>query len=215
MANCTWHGQWASRTALTAPAIGAPNVAHGVGLTVNPEAVKRTRPEFCIAGHHAPYRRDWSLWYDLVKHLASAAVERYSFAEVQKWSFEVWNELWGMPFPDEYMALYNASAKALKSVHPTLKVGGPATAVLQHVSDFVDACEADDIPYDFVSTHHYPTDSCPKGPQWDPDCFSNDVLRSRRSIPSTIPFYLTEYNVGCCLGYSGHDYSDRRRLHLP
>eukprot|EP00965_Chrysotila_dentata_P134993 4464945-Pleurochrysis_carterae.AAC.4 len=41
---------------------------------------------------------------------------------------QVWNELWGMSFPHEYMALYEASATAVKRVHPSLRVGGPATA---------------------------------------------------------------------------------------
>ena len=86
-------------------------------------------------------------------------------------------------------------------------MGGPATAALAHVADFVAACEKEGIPYDFVSTHHYPTDSCPKGADWDPDCFNRDVLRSRAKVPSALPYYLTEYNVGCCLGYVGHDVS--------
>ena len=33
-----------------------------------------------------------------------------------------------MPFPSAYMQLYNASALAVKSVDPSYKVGGPATA---------------------------------------------------------------------------------------
>ena len=101
-----------------------------------------------------PYQRDFGRWYDLVRRTAQHAIARYGLAEVQTWSFEVWNELWGMPFPDDYMALYNASARALKAVHPSLRVGGPATAVLQHVADFVAECDKADIPYDFVSTHH-------------------------------------------------------------
>ena len=52
---------------------------------------------------------------------------------------EVWNELWGMSggvtppctsdpcIGGHYMALYNASAVAIKAVDPSLKVGGPAT----------------------------------------------------------------------------------------
>ena len=40
---------------------------------------------------------------------------------------QVWNELWGVDFPGTadkpgYMQLYNASAKAVKDVHPSLKV---------------------------------------------------------------------------------------------
>ena len=101
---------------------------------------------------------------------------------MQRWSFEVWNELWGVPYPEPYMALYNASARAVKAVHPSLLVGGPATAVLEHVQDFAARCRAAGIPYDFVSSHHYPTDGgsqfegkCPSGLEWDPDCFGDQV----------------------------------------
>lgn len=36
-------------------------------------------------------------------------------------------ELWGMPFPSDYIPLYNASARAIKDVDPQIPVGGPAT----------------------------------------------------------------------------------------
>lgn len=32
-------------------------------------------------------------------------------------------ELWGMPFPNEYMKLYNSSALAIKAVDGQIKVG--------------------------------------------------------------------------------------------
>ena len=94
------------------------------------------------------------------------------------------------------MDLYNASARAVKAVHPSLRVGGPATAVLSHLDDFVRECEQRQIPLDFVTSHHYPTDTCPRGDAWDPDCFSRDVLNARAKVPATVPFLLTEYNVG-------------------
>jgi xylan 1,4-beta-xylosidase len=105
------------------------------------------------------------------------------------------------------MALYNSSAHAIKAVHPSLKVGGPATAGLDKITDFVDACKAGNIPYDFVSSHHYPTDgkngggppACPHGADWDPTCFSTQV-KAARNLVANDAFYLTEYNVGCCLG---------------
>ena len=159
-----------------------------------------------------------------------------------------------MPFPSEYMRLFNASARAIKAVNPAIKVGGPATAGLSDVPEFVAACKAMDLPFDFVrwvasiaavrgaavwgcphparvwcvrgccgtgralpshsvprrhrrrcSTHNYPSDpQCPKGDDWDPNCFTNQVRNSRQSV-ADYPFYLTEYNVGCCLGYSQHD----------
>jgi xylan 1,4-beta-xylosidase len=38
-----------------------------------------------------------------------------------------------MPFPQDYMALYNASAVAIKSVDERLMVGGPATMQVHDV----------------------------------------------------------------------------------
>ena len=46
-----------------------------------------------------------------------------------------------------------------KSVDPDLKVGGPATADNAWVSDFLHFCTENRLPADFISTHHYPTDS--------------------------------------------------------
>jgi beta-xylosidase len=78
---------------------------------------------------------DWEDWYNLVHALVAHAVERYGMAEVQKWDFEVWNEgRWmGMPFPQPYLTLFNASSRAVKAVDPGFRVGGPASADMAHV----------------------------------------------------------------------------------
>lgn len=91
-----------------------------------------------------------------VSHL----VERYGEEEVASWYFEVWNELWGMPFPHPYVDLYNASARAVKDVNEKLRVGGPATMQTQFVPEFIAACanKSSPMPVDFISTHFYPTD---------------------------------------------------------
>lgn len=53
---------------------------------------------------------------------------RYGLTEVQNWNFEVWNELWGMPFPDDYMRLYNASVTIiLPFLFPSLISISPCT----------------------------------------------------------------------------------------
>jgi xylan 1,4-beta-xylosidase len=150
---------------------------------------------------------DWSDWYDLVKALTQAAVDTFGIEEIRTWSFECWNELWGMPFPSTYMALFNQTACAIKAVDPAIKVGGPATAQLLNVKQFHDLATAGNIPFDFVSTHIYPTDpQLPKGEYWNPSGMADHVKAARASVPGK-PFYLTEYNVGCCVGYQGHDTS--------
>merc|ERR1711935_822743 len=99
---------------------------------------------------------DFEDWDNLVKAMASHMVDRHGLAEVSTWKWEVWNELWGMDYPHPYLELYNASARALKAVHESLQVGGPATAGIGHVQDFVDDTLRMGIPVDFVSTHSYP-----------------------------------------------------------
>lgn len=194
IAGCAWTGK-----------VGGPTSSSPT-ITVNPTAPPCGRGTFAYHGIAKPPTDDnYDAWYALVKATVQHAVDRYGIDEVRSWSFEVWNELWGMPFPREYMKLYNYSSHAVKAVDPQIKVGGPATADLEDVSTFRDMAVAAKAPFDFVSTHHYPSDpTCPHGDNWDPDCFANNVLRSRATVADT-PFYLTEYNVGCCLGYSQHD----------
>ena len=101
---------------------------------------------------------DFDDWSHLVGSLAAHAMERYWIENVTQWNFEVWNEMWGMGFPEPYMSLFNASSVAPKGVHEGLKVGGPATMQLLNVADFIKAATDRNIPFDFVSTHMYPTD---------------------------------------------------------
>lgn len=70
-------------------------------------------------------------WYDLVRALVQHAVDTFGQQEVKKWTWEVWNELWGIDTLQQYMSLYNASALAVKSVSPDFVIGGPASARLQ------------------------------------------------------------------------------------
>ena len=212
LANCSWHGHCAQNKVNCQGYWCTQCNGHGVGPVVNPSAPPCTALEFHYQGiKQVPANSNFGYWYNLVRALVQHAVERYGLPEVRTWSFEVWNELWGMPFPQPYGALYNASARAVKSVDSQLRVGGPATATLADLPDFIQQCNNGSVPVDFVSTHHYPTDGrggfpvCPSGEAWDPACFAQQVKAARASVPSSLPFYLTEYNVGCCLGFSQHD----------
>jgi xylan 1,4-beta-xylosidase len=115
--------------------------------------------------------------------------------------------MWGMPYPTAYLPLYNASVRALKAVHETLRVGGPSTEQTQHVEDLIADTKRLGIPLDFISTHFYPSDpnctSAEPNDQHngisgaDPDCFSK-VLNKARSFASEagLPFLITEYKDG-------------------
>ncbi len=107
--------------------------------------------------------KNYNDWETLIKKLIKHWVERYSLAEVQQWFFEVWNEpnldaFWKATQAD-YFKLYSYTAKAIKKVNKNLKVGGPATASNAWIPEFRTYCEENKVPFDFISTHHYPTDS--------------------------------------------------------
>ncbi|XVU20665.1 GH39 family glycosyl hydrolase [Actinoplanes sp. CA-054009] len=97
--------------------------------------------------------RDYDRWADLIRAFTAHVVERYGLAEVRdNWWFEVWNEpnlsVFWSGTPAEYWRLYETTARAVKDVDPSLRVGGPATAAVGWVEE---------QPGDFVSTHVYGT----------------------------------------------------------
>lgn len=100
-------------------------------------------------------------WGELVVALASHCVDRYGRDEVCRWKFEVWNEpniVFWSGTKEQYFELYRRSAQALKSVNEGLQIGGPATAEVGWIPEFLDFCATEKIPIDFVSTHIYPDD---------------------------------------------------------
>ncbi len=107
--------------------------------------------------------RDYKQWATLIRDIFTHWVERYGVAQVRTWFFEVWNEpnlaaFWTGTQAD-YFKLYRYTVEAIKQVDDQLRVGGPATANDQWVTEFLDFCDQHQLPADFVSTHHYPTDA--------------------------------------------------------
>ena len=105
-------------------------------------------------------------WADLVGQAVQHWVQRYGIAEVRQWFFEVWNEpnldaFW-TGGQNGYFELYRHTVRAIKAIDSELRVGGPATANDEWITDFTDFCKRESLPYDFISTHHYPTDALGK-----------------------------------------------------
>jgi xylan 1,4-beta-xylosidase len=122
--------------------------------------------------------KDYNKWGELVRQFAQHLVDRYGLDEVSQWYFEVWNEpnidFWaGAPREQTYYQLYDAAARALKTVSPRLRVGGPATAQAAWADRFIQHTVKDSVPVDFVSTHVYGNDSAP------------DVFGTHDEIPRT------------------------------
>jgi len=164
-----------------------------------------TRTVFHYRGNVTP-PRDFAQWEDLARGLVRHLAERYGREEVARWYFEVWNEpnleyFWAGT-QEQYFELYRRSAEGVKFVDPAFRVGGPATARDGWVSELMDFCRANNVPLDFISTHHYPTDAA-IAPQQD---IESQMAASPRGILTTwakqtraragdLPLHYTEWNT--------------------
>jgi xylan 1,4-beta-xylosidase len=131
---------------------------------------------------------DWAEWRQLITALAAHLVDRYGIDEVATWAFEVWNEPNLVVFwpgsQDEYLRLYDESARAIKAVDPRLRVGGPSTAAGEWIGLLAAHAARTGVALDFASTHTYgnlPLDPRPS---------------LRRHGFGEIPIWWTEWGVG-------------------
>ncbi|MBN2274000.1 MAG: glycoside hydrolase [Bacteroidales bacterium] len=155
--------------------------------------------------------KDYEKWEALIRNLTQHFTERYGVDEVKTWYFEVWNEPNLSPgfwtgTQEEYFKLYEYSAKAVKSVHPEYRIGGPATAGAAWEPELIDFCVKNDVPIDFISTHAYGVDQGyldeygNSGTVLAPQEFavSGDVLRSRDEISGSpmpgLELHYTEWS---------------------
>ena len=120
------------------------------------------------------------------------------------WFFEVWNEpnlkAFGTGQQSDYFKLYQHTVRAIKAVDSELKVGGPATSANAWIPDFLTYCAAHELPVDFVSTHHYPTDGFGKP---DDDTVAQLAASKRSALrdqaglvrkqAGQLPVYYTEW----------------------
>jgi xylan 1,4-beta-xylosidase len=150
--------------------------------------------------------KDYQKWATLIETLTAHWVERYGVQEVREWFFEVWNEPNLKAFwtgtQEDYFRFYRVTAEAVKSVDPLLKIGGPASAKNAWISEFLDFCEKEKAPVDFITTHHYPTDAfgkigadtetqlekAPRGIMREDAAKVHDQARG-------LPVYYTEWNI--------------------
>jgi xylan 1,4-beta-xylosidase len=103
--------------------------------------------------------RDLGRWEALVEALVRHLVDAFGRDEVARWPFEVWNEanlrvFWTGTEAD-YLALYDASARAVKRVDPRFRVGGPSTAAAGWIEDLLEHARRTAVPVDFLTTHTY------------------------------------------------------------
>lgn len=98
------------------------------------------------------------------------------------------------------MKLYNTTAQAIRGVDGGLSVGGPATAVLGWVDEFLAATKAGGMPVSFFSSHSYPTDASPSSGG------TGNITRTSfeealyevaaKAAAAGLPFVMTETSAG-------------------
>jgi xylan 1,4-beta-xylosidase len=148
--------------------------------------------------------KDHAQWAVLIRKLVAHWVDRYGLDEVRTWFFEVWNEpnltAFGSGRKSDYFELYRYTVDAIKAVDPLLRVGGPATADNAWVEDFLNFCRSNNLPADFVSTHHYPTDDFGlPGDDTEAQLAASrrsalrDEVRVARQQAGDLPLYYTEW----------------------
>ena len=158
---------------------------------------------FSYKGNVTP-PRDYRQWATLIQKLVSHWVERYGLSEVREWFFEVWNEpnlrsFWTGTQRD-YFKLYRYTAEAIKQVDSSLRVGGPASAKSEWIEDFVEFCERNKVPADFITTHYYPTDGFESDEDTEVQLFKSqrgimrEVAQNTRPRAHGRPVYYTEWN---------------------
>ena len=114
-------------------------------------------------GAQAEPPADFDKFASVVRHTAMHYNQGWAHGfhyGIHYWEF--WNEpgeIFWTGTPEQFYQLYEKTARALKSVDPEMKVGGPAIADPAHVSPWreglLDYCTAHKVPFDFYSWHTY------------------------------------------------------------
>lgn len=105
---------------------------------------------------------DYGKWNRFIRLFGEHLIARYGKEEIAQWFFEVWNEP-NLSFffdgtQEDYFELYENTVRTLKAVDGCFRVGGPATSVNSWIPEFRSFCEKNQVPLDFITTHHYPSD---------------------------------------------------------
>lgn len=151
---------------------------------------------------------DPKAWTAFITEVISGLRDRYGLDELRQWKFEVWNEPAGCGFfcprpgmdaYSGYLELYAATEAAVHGVDPLLSIGGPATAGLGWVEQFIANSTAGggSIPLNFLSTHAYPTDARPCPGACSRTGFEDNVAAAAATAAAAgLPFVLTEFSAG-------------------
>ncbi|WP_413673277.1 beta-xylosidase [Massilia cellulosiltytica] len=182
-----------------------------VELGFTPEAMKTSDNSIFYWKGNTSHPKP-ELWAGLVDAFVRHVQQRYGKDEVRTWFFEVWNEpnldgFWEKADQKAYFDLYDVTAKTIKAIDPTLRVGGPATAGAAWVPEFLAHTQKSGAAVDFIATHTYGVDGgfLDENGQGDqklspsPDGIVGDVRKVRKEIEASylpkLPLYFTEWST--------------------
>ncbi len=146
-----------------------------VELKVNPIVGTYYMPKEFASGTETCYRtktnitppKDMNQWGSFIHSFVKAVVNRYGIDTVRNWYFEVWNEPNLKSFyPDikDYWPLYQTAYNVIKSVDPSLRVGGPSTAHSAYLTEMMEFGMKNDCVPDYLIGHIYNNDSAGDDP---------------------------------------------------
>lgn len=192
-----------------------------VELGFTPEAMKTSDNKIFYwqgnTSHPEPHK-----WAELVDAFVRHVEDRYGKKEVRSWYFEVWNEpnldgFWEKADKNAYFALYGLTARTIKGVDPALKVGGPSTAGIAWIPEFIEYTIASHAPLDFITTHTYGVDGGFLDEEGhgdtklspSKDAIIGDVRYVRKQISESampsLPLYFTEWSTSYSPRDAVHD----------
>lgn len=131
-----------------------------VELSFMPEMLAKGKKKLGFSyGANITPPKSFGAWSGFIQSFVRFLIDRYGREEVLQWYFEVWNEpnlgAFFAGTQKDYFEIYACTARAIKEVDQALQVGGPATATNAWIPEFVEYCETNHVPLDFVSTHQY------------------------------------------------------------
>jgi xylan 1,4-beta-xylosidase len=197
-------------------------------LSTNPQPYIVNWPKNDGKGWSYP-PKDYAKWAELVRRWVLHSVERYGKAEVEKWSWELWNEpdiSYWRGTPEEYDKLYDYTADAVKRALATARVGGPGTTgpgsakAAQYLKQFLEHCARGvnaatgkrGAPLDFISYHAKGQPRVVEGhARMGLDKEMTDVERGLEIINAfpefrALPIVLTEADPEGCAACSARQY---------
>ncbi|WP_201981601.1 GH39 family glycosyl hydrolase [Hymenobacter rubidus] len=187
-----------------------------VELSFMPSALKSAEKTVFWWKANVSPPKSYPKWEALITALVRHWEQRYGRKEVESWYFEVWNEPNYPAFfsgtQADYFLLYASTARAVKSVSASYRVGGPASSGTGWIDETLAYCAANKVPLDFISTHDYGVtegglDEFGQGQQHlgDPNAIARHTAAVRAKIAASafpkIELHLTEWSTS----YSPHD----------